>query len=40
MGSERVRPPRLPLAGEEREAALRLVRDALARRPPGAKAGA
>src|SRR5216684_2802894 len=25
MGSERVRPPRLPLAGEERDAALRLI---------------
>jgi dihydrodipicolinate synthase/N-acetylneuraminate lyase len=34
LGSEVVRPPRLPLAGAEREEALRLVRDALARRPP------
>jgi 4-hydroxy-tetrahydrodipicolinate synthase len=33
LGSERVRPPRLPLAGEEREQALRLIRGALARRP-------
>jgi 4-hydroxy-tetrahydrodipicolinate synthase len=33
LGSEAVRPPRLPLAGEEREAVLALVRDALARRP-------
>ena len=33
MGSERVRPPRLPLAGEERDAALRLIRAALASRP-------
>jgi dihydrodipicolinate synthase/N-acetylneuraminate lyase len=36
MGSERVRPPRLRLVGEEREAALRLVRDALERRSEGA----
>lgn len=34
LGSEIVRPPRLPLVGAEREEALRLVRDALARRPP------
>ena len=33
LGSETVRPPRLPLAGAEREAALELVRYALARRP-------
>jgi len=33
LGSEIVRPPRLPLAGAERAEALRLVRDALARRP-------
>jgi 1-pyrroline-4-hydroxy-2-carboxylate deaminase len=33
MGSERVRPPRLPLAGEERDTALRLIRAALASRP-------
>ncbi len=33
MGSERVRPPRLELAGEEREGALRLIRAALASRP-------
>lgn len=33
MGSERVRPPRLPLAGAERDAALNLIRSALERRP-------
>jgi 4-hydroxy-tetrahydrodipicolinate synthase len=33
LGSETVRPPRLVLAGAEREAALALVKDALARRP-------
>jgi len=33
LGSETVRPPRLPLAGAERDAALKLIRDALARRP-------
>lgn len=33
LGSEVVRPPRLPLAGAEREAALGTIRDALARRP-------
>ena len=33
LGSEAVRPPRLPLAGAEREQALELVRAALARRP-------
>jgi 4-hydroxy-tetrahydrodipicolinate synthase len=33
LGSEMVRPPRLVLAGAERETALALVRDALARRP-------
>jgi 4-hydroxy-tetrahydrodipicolinate synthase len=33
LGLEAVRPPRLPLAGDEREAALALVRGALARRP-------
>ena len=33
MGSERVRPPRLELAGEERESALRVIRSALASRP-------
>jgi 4-hydroxy-tetrahydrodipicolinate synthase len=33
LGSEAVRPPRLVLAGAEREAALALVQDALARRP-------
>jgi 1-pyrroline-4-hydroxy-2-carboxylate deaminase len=32
-GSEAVRPPRLALEGAEREAALRIVRDVLARRP-------
>jgi len=41
MGSERVRPPRLPLAGAERDTALRVIREALLRRPrePGAAAG-
>jgi 4-hydroxy-tetrahydrodipicolinate synthase len=34
LGSERVRPPRLPLEGAEREQSLRLIREALARRPP------
>lgn len=33
MGSERVRPPRLPVAGEAREHALALIQDSLARRP-------
>jgi 4-hydroxy-tetrahydrodipicolinate synthase len=33
LGSEPVRPPRLPLVGREREDALALIRDALARRP-------
>jgi len=33
LGSEAVRPPRLPLAGEERERALALIEDTLARRP-------
>lgn len=33
MGSERVRPPRLPLAGPERDGALALIRERLARRP-------
>jgi 4-hydroxy-tetrahydrodipicolinate synthase len=33
LGSEPVRPPRLPLVGAEREEALGLIRDALARRP-------
>ena len=33
LGSETVRPPRLALDGAEREAALALIRDALARRP-------
>src|SRR5262245_23479208 len=33
LGSEAVRPPRLPLAAGEREAALTLVREALAKRP-------
>jgi dihydrodipicolinate synthase/N-acetylneuraminate lyase len=36
LGSEIVRPPRLVLAGPEREAALVIVRDAIARRPPPA----
>ena len=34
-GSERVRPPRLPLAGEERDEALALIRERLAARPKG-----
>jgi dihydrodipicolinate synthase/N-acetylneuraminate lyase len=34
LGSEMVRPPRLPIASPEREAVLELVRYALARRPP------
>jgi 4-hydroxy-tetrahydrodipicolinate synthase len=33
MGSERVRPPRLPLVGQERQAALTLIRERLAARP-------
>lgn len=33
LGSERVRPPRLELAGEEREAVLKLIRESLAARP-------
>ena len=33
LGSETVRPPRLVLTGEERDATLALIRDALARRP-------
>jgi len=33
LGSETVRPPRLPLAGAERDAALKLIREALAHRP-------
>ncbi len=35
LGSERVRPPRLVLAGAERAAAVRLIRQALAGRPLG-----
>ena len=34
MGSERVRPPRLALAGDERDAAMGVIRAALAARPP------
>jgi len=34
MGSERVRPPRLTLAGQERDEALRIIRAALGARPP------
>lgn len=34
-GSQRVRPPRLPLEGAERETALELIRHALASRPAG-----
>ena len=33
MGSERVRPPRLPLAGAERDAMLALIRERLRKRP-------
>jgi 4-hydroxy-tetrahydrodipicolinate synthase len=33
LGSERVRPPRLPLLGDERDAALAVIRSALRRRP-------
>ena len=33
LGSEPVRPPRLPLVGTEREAVLDLIRETLARRP-------
>jgi len=37
MGSERVRGPRLPLAGAEREEALRVIRGVLAARPKEAE---
>jgi dihydrodipicolinate synthase/N-acetylneuraminate lyase len=33
LGAETVRPPRLPLAGDERETALALIREALGKRP-------
>ncbi|MFO0580868.1 MAG: dihydrodipicolinate synthase family protein [Anaeromyxobacter sp.] len=33
LGSERVRPPRLPIAGAEREAVLAMIRERLANRP-------
>jgi len=33
LGSEAVRPPRLPLAGEERERALHRIRETLSQRP-------
>jgi 4-hydroxy-tetrahydrodipicolinate synthase len=33
LGSETVRPPRLPLLGDERDAALATIRTALRRRP-------
>lgn len=33
MGSEKVRPPRLELAGAEREEAMRIIRDSIATRP-------
>lgn len=36
MGSETVRPPRLPLPDDQREATLALIRDRLARRPSAA----
>ena len=35
LGAETVRPPRLPLAGEERERALALIRESLVSRPKG-----
>jgi 1-pyrroline-4-hydroxy-2-carboxylate deaminase len=35
LGSETVRPPRLPLLGDERDAALATIRSALRRRPKG-----
>lgn len=34
LGSEMVRAPRLPLAGEERDRILRVIRQAIATRPP------
>jgi 1-pyrroline-4-hydroxy-2-carboxylate deaminase len=37
LGTETVRPPRLPLTGAEREEALALIRDALAKRPAPAR---
>lgn len=40
MGSERVRPPRLPLEGAEREQALALIRERLATRPRAAAGAA
>jgi len=33
MGYERVRPPRMPVAGEERQSALKIIRHAIATRP-------
>jgi 4-hydroxy-tetrahydrodipicolinate synthase len=33
IGSEQVRPPRLPLAGEERESILHIIRQGIANRP-------
>jgi hypothetical protein len=33
MGHERVRPPRLVMAGEERSAALQTLKEALAKKP-------
>jgi 4-hydroxy-tetrahydrodipicolinate synthase len=36
MGSERVRPPRLELVGDERASALTMIRQRLAQRPPSA----
>ena len=33
LGTERVRPPRLPLIGEEREHVMKVIEDALAVRP-------
>jgi 1-pyrroline-4-hydroxy-2-carboxylate deaminase len=37
MGSEAVRPPRLPLAGRERDETLELIREALGKRPAAQK---
>ena len=34
LGTEWVRAPRLPLAGDERKEVLKIIRDALAKRPP------
>lgn len=39
MGSELTRPPRLPLAGEERDRVLAIIRESMAKRPAAALAG-